>query len=93
MARERKNAPARPTGRVRSGGPERVDGVRRRAIVATAEIDLDEEDLRALADEGIDPDEVQVLARTPREDIDVSMFDRPSAHDDLEGLLAEDGGD
>ena len=73
MARERKNAPARPTGRVRSGGPERVDGVRRRAIVATAEIDLDEEDLRALADEGIDPDEVQVLARTPREDIKVGV--------------------
>jgi hypothetical protein len=39
----------------------------RRRIAAEPEIELDDEELRALADEGIDPEDVRRIARERRE--------------------------
>jgi hypothetical protein len=78
MARERKNAPGESTG-------ERV----RRRLTAQPEIDLTEEELRALADEGVDPDEVRRLARSGSESNEASDHDRDTARDELEGLVFE----
>ena len=78
MARERKNAPDLST-------KERV----RRRLSAQPEIDLTDEELLALADEGIDPDDVRRLAREPREPLEASDHDRDTARDELEGLVLE----
>lgn len=78
MSRERKNAPAVST-------RERV----RRRLSAQPEIDLTEEELRALADEGVDPDEVRRLAREGSDAIEASDHDRDTARDELEGLAYE----
>lgn len=90
MTRERKNAP--PTGtteRRRQPSDEtlsRGERVRRR-LSAQPELELDEEELRALADEGIDPDDVRRLARERTDDQEASEFDRDTARDQLEGLV------
>lgn len=91
MARERKNAPvgAGSRRRVRVGGPV-IEGIRRRALAASSAIDLDEEELIALADSGIDPDDVQAVAQSPTDEGDVSIFDRTTPRDDLEGLIEGD---
>ena len=78
MARERKNAPEVST-------RERV----RRRLSATPEIDLTDEELRALADEGIDPDDVRRVARETPDPIEASEHDRDTARDELEGLAFE----
>jgi hypothetical protein len=78
--RRRSRSPDEPT------PGERV----RRRIAAQPEIELDEESLRALADEGIDPDEVRRLARERRDQDEASIHDRDSARDELEGLIQED---
>jgi hypothetical protein len=78
MTRERKNAPDLSHG-------ERV----RRRLSAQPEIDLTDEELLALADEGIDPDDVRRLAREPRDSIEASDHDRDTARDELEGLVLE----
>lgn len=78
MARERKNAPAQST-------RERV----RRRLTATPEIDITDEELRALADEGIDPDEVRRLAREGSDALEASDHDRDTARDEVEGLVFE----
>jgi hypothetical protein len=52
------------------------------------ELELSPEELRALADEGIDPDDVRRLAHT-RRDPEASDHDRDTARDDLEGLVIE----
>ncbi len=78
MPRERKNAPQLSQG-------ERV----RRRLSAQPEIELSDEELRALADEGIDPDDVRRLARERREPLEASTHDRDTARDDLEGLVVE----
>ena len=78
MARERKNAPDLSTG-------ERV----RRRLTAQPEIELTEEELLALADEGIDPDDVRRLAREREDPIEASEHDRDTARDELEGLVLE----
>ncbi|MDP8969625.1 MAG: hypothetical protein M3N52_03835 [Actinomycetota bacterium] len=51
------------------------------------ELELDNEELRALADEGIDPDDVRRLARERRDNDEASEHDRDTARDDLEGLV------
>ena len=76
MPRERKNAPDLTHG-------ERV----RRRLAAQPEIDLSDEELRALADDGIDPDDVRRLARERRDNDEASVHDRDTARDDLEGLV------
>jgi hypothetical protein len=75
MTRERKNAPELSRG-------ERV----RRRLSAQPEIELSDEELRALADEGIDPDEVRRLSRERPEDLEASDHDRDTARDALEGM-------
>jgi hypothetical protein len=78
MPRERKNAPDLSRG-------ERV----RRRLDAQPEIELSDEELRALADEGIDPDDVRRLARERRDQDEASDHDRDTARDELEGLVLE----
>ena len=78
MARERRNPPDLSRG-------ERV----RRRLSAQPELELTEEELRALADEGIDPDDVRRLARERSETQESSEHDRDTARDQLEGLVME----
>lgn len=78
MPRERKNAPDLSRG-------ERV----RRRLAAQPELELSDEELLALADEGIDPDDVRRLARERRDSIEASDHDRDTARDELEGLVLE----
>lgn len=77
MARERRNA-AETKG-------ERV----RRRLRDRPEIDLTEEELRSLADEGIDPDEVRRVARSRREREEASEHDRDTPRDQIEGMIGE----
>ena len=70
----------------------RAEGIRRR-LAAEPELDLDPEELRALADHGIDPDEVRRIALQERETEEVSDHDRPTAREDLEALVREESGD
>lgn len=78
MPRERKNAPDLSRG-------ERI----RRRLTAQPELELTEEELVALADEGIDPDDVRRLARERRDPVEASEHDRDTARDELEGLVQE----
>ena len=82
MTRERKNAPELSSG-------ERV----RRRLSAQPEIELSEEELRALADEGLDPDEVRRVALEGSDVLEASEHDRDTARDELEGLAFEQGED
>lgn len=82
MARERKNPPDLTSG-------ERV----RRRLSASPEIELSDEELRALADEGIDPDEVRRVALEGSDALEASEHDRDTARDELEGLAFEQGDD
>jgi hypothetical protein len=61
----------------------------RRRIIERPEVDLSDEELRALADEGIDPDDVRRLARERRDQDEASLHDRDTARDELEGLVLE----
>lgn len=78
MARERK----------RSTEPSRGERVRRR-LAAQPELELTEEEIGALADEGIDPEDVRRLARDRPDQDEASPHDRDTARDDLEGLVRE----
>jgi hypothetical protein len=70
--------------------PDRTAGARSRPRGdETPEIDLSDEELRALADEGVDPDDVRRVARERRDALDASDHDRDTARDDLEGLVLE----
>jgi hypothetical protein len=93
MSRER---PKTQTGagqrRARNGtqadGPSR----RRPRDLTTEQLELSEEELRALADDRVDPDEVLQLAHSDDEQ-EASEHDRDTARDRLEGLLAEQADD
>lgn len=87
MTRERRNAPPQAEPR-RSRAVTPGERVRRR-VDAAPEIELSDEELRALADEGIDIDEVRRLARERRDADEASIHDRDTARDDLEGLALE----
>jgi len=52
-------------------------------------VELSDEELRALADEGVDPDEARRLARERRESDEASAHDRDTARDELEGLVPD----
>jgi hypothetical protein len=74
---------------VRNASPPASVGRRpRRRLTDQPELDLTDEELRALADEGIDPEDVRRLARS-RPDPEASDHDRDTARDDLEGLVIE----
>lgn len=94
MTRERKGDKGRATsggGRSSLRNMPSTDSTGRRARRRSAEqpeLDLTDEELRALADEGIDPDEVRRLARE-RRDPEASDHDRDTARDELEGLVSE----
>ena len=76
--------------RQRPGTSDPANGERvRRRLVASPEIDLTEEEIRALVDDGLDPDEVRRAAREPHDPIEASDHDRDTARDELEGLAAE----
>jgi hypothetical protein len=71
---------------------DRAEGIRRR-LAAEPELDLDAEELRALADNGIDPEEVRRIALQERETEEVSEHDRPTAREDVEALMLEENGE
>jgi hypothetical protein len=48
------------------------------------------EELQALADHGIDPDEIRRMALADRETDEISDHDRPTVHDDLEALVMDE---
>lgn len=94
MTRQRSNAPE-PGGtrRTRGGTPAGTDAqgrIRRRDAVST-HADLSEEELRALLDENVDPDDVVRLTRDAVDDDEqeASDHDRDTPRDRLEGLLLE----
>jgi hypothetical protein len=88
MARERRNAPAQPEQRQRNRPVTPGERVRRR-LAAQPELELSQEELDALADEGIDPEDVRRLARERSGDEEASIHDRDTARDALEGLAFE----
>lgn len=96
MSRERKGRPANEASsaerrRSRNRDAQLTPGERvRRRLSAEPEVELDEEELRALADEGIDPEDVRRLARERRtRENATSPHDRDSVRDELEGLIIE----
>jgi hypothetical protein len=94
MTRQRKGADGRPVAGGVRGSPRSMSSLGpagrrvRRRLVDQPELELTEEELRALADEGIDPEDVRRLARS-RPDPEASDHDRDTARDDLEGLVVE----
>lgn len=80
------------TERSRTREPSRGERVRRR-LDAEPELELTAEELQALADEGIDPDDVRRLARDRGGPEEASDHDRDTARDALEGLVREQGDD
>jgi hypothetical protein len=89
MTRERRPGHPAARDRRRARGADSPGERVRRRLAAQPELELDEEELRALADEGIDPDEVRRLARERREQEEASIHDRDTARDELEGLILE----
>lgn len=77
----------RDASRVRASA-DQAEGIRRR-LAAQPELELTHEELLALADHGIDPDEVRRIALEPRDRDEVSEHDLDTARDDLEALVAE----
>ena len=67
---------------------ERADRIRRR-LAAQPELELDAEELQALADHGIDPEEVRRIALEASRAEEVSDHDRDTARDQVEALILE----
>lgn len=72
-----------PTRRASAARAARI----RRRLATTPELELNAEELRALADHDIDPDEVRRIALADREADEVSDHDRSTVRDDLEALM------
>jgi hypothetical protein len=90
MPRQRQNTPAAPRQRrSRNGVPPDASQRRiRRREPGVDQIELSDEELRALADENIDPEDAIRLAREDGEQ-EASEHDRDTARDRIEGLLLE----
>ena len=91
MPRQRPNTPAAPRQRRTRNGDVSTETPQRRSRrrePAAEELELTDEELRALADENIDPEEVRRLAREDDEQ-EASEHDRDTARDRIEGLLLE----
>jgi hypothetical protein len=91
VTRERKGGPAEaePRRRRRAAGEDTPGERVRRRLTAAPELELSDEELRALADEGIDPDDVRRVAREGRDNDEASDHDRETARDSVEGLALE----
>ncbi len=89
MARDRRNAPPPASGRRRRTGTEETDRIRRR-IHAEPDLVLTEDELRSLADEGIDPEEVREAARRVPEQPEASIHDRDTPRDHVESLVRDE---
>lgn len=97
MTRQRPNQPAAGSQRRTRGGAS--DGPanrtrRRGTSTTTAPADLSDEEVRALLDENVDPDEVERVARDAEDDEqEASDHDRDTTRDRLESLLLEQDDD
>lgn len=91
MTRERRNAPPNAGRRPRVDAPQTPGERVRERLAASPELELDDEELRALADEGIDPDDVRRIAREAEPQDEASEHDRDTARDAVEGLALEEG--
>jgi hypothetical protein len=91
MPRQRQNTPAAPRQRRSRNGvpPDAPQRRTRRREPGADQIELSDEDLRALADENIDPEDAIRLAREEDGDQEASEHDRDTARDRIEGLLLE----
>lgn len=95
MARHRSNAPATGRPRRTRGGGAADEGREPRSRPrdqAETRSDLSDEELRALIDENVDPDEVLRVTQDADADAaeqEASDHDRDTARDRLEGLLLE----
>lgn len=87
MTRQRRNAPSQAPGRDRRRSST-TDQIRRR-LRAEPEAQLSEEELRALADEGIDVEELRRAASLPEEQ-EASPHDRDTPRDQLETLVEDE---
>lgn len=87
MSRERPNAPAAGQPRRTRNGSTAEPRSRRRGSGGDA-VELSDEELRALADENIDPEEVLRASRDDDEQ-EASEHDRDTARDRIEGMLLE----
>lgn len=83
MAPER-NRPGRPDGAGGTAGQRA-----RRRVLERPEVELTEEELRALADDGIDPEDLRRIARERSDALEASDHDRDTVRDELEGLAFE----
>ena len=93
MPRQRPNTPAAPPRRTRNGAPS--DGVPRRTrrrAGGVGQDELSDEELRALADENIDPEDALRVVRDDTEQ-EASEHDRDTPRDRIEGLLLEQDDD
>jgi hypothetical protein len=91
MARERSGRPPAPRDRRRRSGAPAGEGPRTRpGGPPPPEVALSPEEVRALADEGVDPDDLQAATRVEEPLDEVSPFDRDSAREEIEGLLPEE---
>ena len=88
MPRQRPNTPAAAPRQRRARNGEQPPRRTRRRETGAEELELSDEELRALADENIDPEEVIRLAREDDEQ-EASEHDRDTARDRIEGLLLE----
>ena len=76
----------RPRGASNGGeGPRQ----RPRGTGGEPELELSEEEVRALADEGLDPEDLERVQWDRPENAEASEHDRDSARDDLEALVIE----
>lgn len=82
MARERNR------GRTNGDDPSPSQRVRRR-VMERPEVELSDEELRALADDGIDPEDLRRIARERSDALEASDHDRDTVRDELEGLTFE----
>lgn len=90
MPRQRPNTPAAPRQRRARNGlsPDTAQRRTRRRDTVVEQFELSDEELRALADENIDPEDAIRLAREGG-DQEASEHDRDTVRDRIEGLLLE----
>lgn len=74
--------------RQRPSSPDRPERLRP-STPGPPELELTAEELRALADEGVDPDDARRLTSERPEDPEASDHDRDTAREDLEGLVPD----
>lgn len=84
MSRQRPGAAGPP--RERRPVAPAGERVRRRVASAGPDVELSDEELLALADEGVDPDEVRRAAADRSDQSQASDHDRDTARDEIEGL-------